>query len=332
MVDLEKSFGKLRPSRILVAGDLMLDAYTVGEVGRISPEAPVPVLLVKERSSRPGGSGNVVLNLVSMGAKVRVLGRIGKDEAGAVLQAELAEEGAELFGLIEQAGYVTPVKNRVIASGQQIVRIDEEEQSALPELLEQQLADSIPALLQDIELVALSDYGKGYLTPTLTRALIVAANERDIPVLVDPKGLDFSRYCGCTILKPNLPEVYMAAGLERTAPLEKAAASVLVQAQAEILMVTRSEKGISLFYREGKREDFPVTVREVRDVTGAGDTVLATLAVALASGLSPADAARLSNLAAGAAIERFGCARISLTDLSAYFFNLTSRSKKSCKA
>jgi D-beta-D-heptose 7-phosphate kinase/D-beta-D-heptose 1-phosphate adenosyltransferase len=211
---------------------------------------------------------------------------------------------------------MTPVKNRVIADNQQIVRVDREQALPLPELLERQVIEQLTSGMRGVKLVAISDYGKGFITRTLMTALVDRAKERGIPVIVDPKGVDFSKYRGADIIKPNLSEVYAAANLPSEAPLEQAAARVLTKCRAEVLMVTRSEAGISLFYREGRRQDFPVRVREVKDVTGAGDTVLAMLSCALASGLSIEEGVQLSNRAAGLAIERFGCARITLADLA----------------
>ena len=215
-----------------------------------------------------------------------------------------------------QQGYPTPVKNRIIADNQQIVRVDHESVEPLPEYLEQQIIEQLPALLQPVKIVAISDYGKGLLTPVLLKALISQARQMRIPIIADPKGIDFDRYAGSTVIKPNLSEAYAAARLSLDAPLERVADRIFAVSQADALMITRSEAGISIFHREGKRHDFPVRVKEVKDVTGAGDTVLAMLACAMANGLSIEDAAQLSNVAAGIAIERFGCARVTLSDLA----------------
>lgn len=316
MVKLVSAFSKILPQKILLAGDLLLDTYTIGKVGRISPEAPVPVLHVKKEENRPGGSGNAALNLVSMGADVIILGRVGADKSGEQLIQSLRNEKIDVRGILEQKGFPTPVKNRVIANNQQIVRIDYEETTPIPLDLEKRAIALLPELLEGVKIVAISDYGKGFLTLGLLKALIEHAKERNIPVIVDPKGYDFSKYRGATIIKPNLSEVYAAANLTQEAPLELAAERVLKTVEADVLMVTRSEEGISLFHKNGSREDFPVQIREVKDVTGAGDTVLAMLTCALASGLSIGDAAQLSNIAAGIAIEHFGCARITLSQLA----------------
>ncbi len=316
MVRLVGRLGRLSTSKILVAGDLLLDTYTIGKVNRISPEAPVAVLKVHQEEHRPGGSGNVILNLRSLAVDVVALGRVGADHAGELLKKSLFAEGVDVSAVVVQEGVPTPVKNRVIAENQQIVRVDREESIPLSPDLEQRLIASIPKLLSGIDLVAISDYGKGFFTPRLLAALISHAKQMGIPVLADPKGIEFKKYSGATIIKPNLSEAIAASGLSHDAPLSDVAAKILGITAAEVLMITRSQDGISLFYQEGHREDFPVRVREVRDVTGAGDTVLAMLACALASGLSISEAAQLSNVAAGIAIERFGCARVSLSDIA----------------
>lgn len=316
MVKLTGVLNRLGSKKILVAGDLLLDSYTIGKARRISPEAPVAVIQVQKEEYRPGGSGNVILNLISMGAQVVALGRIGQDSHGKVLKDCFAREGVDLQGIMEENNYFTPVKNRIIADNQQIVRIDREEFTPLSEMLEQKIYELLPVLMQDVHVVAISDYGKGFLSQSLLSALIDHAKTLGIPVISDPKGIDFSKYSGSTILKPNLSEAYSAANLPLNAPLDHVAEKILKLSQSDVLMVTRSEHGISLFHKGGHRQDFPVRIHEVKDVTGAGDTVLAMLACALANGLTLAEAAQLSNIAAGIAIERFGCARVSLGDLA----------------
>jgi len=300
----------------MVIGDLMLDTYTIGKARRISPEAPVPVLHVQSEEHRPGGAGNVALNLISMGSNVLMVGRVGADDHGATLINSLKTEGVQTHGIWTQTDCQTPVKNRVIADNQQMVRVDYETISPLHEAIEQQIIEALPDLLQTIKVVAISDYGKGMITKTLLAAVIEECRKRSIPVIADPKGIDFSKYQYATIVKPNLGEVYAAANMPLDAPLESAAQKVLEITQADVLMVTRSEEGISLFYQSGKREDFSVRAREVTDVTGAGDTVLAMLTVALANQLSISEATRLSNVAAGVAISHFGCARVTLSELA----------------
>lgn len=327
MVTLTGSFSRLSSVKIAVIGDFMLDTYTIGKARRISPEAPVAVVNVISEQQRAGGAGNVVLNLLSMGASVLAIGRIGDDSAGKTLNEIFISEGLSTEGLFVQAGYQTPMKNRIIAENQQIVRVDHESSSPLSEIVEQRVIDALPQLLDGIEVIAISDYAKGFLSRRLLAAIIDYAKANNRIVIADPKGIDFSKYSGATIIKPNLSEVYAAANLPPDAPIEQAAARVLEIGNAPILMVTRSEAGISLFYRHGERCDFPVRVHEVKDVTGAGDTVLAMLACALASGLDIREAVPLCNIAASIAIERLGCARISLSDLARKMLKLDSGNK-----
>lgn len=302
--------------RVLLIGDFMLDTYTRGKVKRISPEAPVSVLHVQKEESLPGGAGNVVLNLVSLGAKVIAVGRVGYDGAGEELKDSLEREGVDIENLILQKGYKTPVKNRLIADAQQILRVDFETLTPLPESIEEEVLERLPPLLEKVQIIALSDYGKGFLTPSLLHKIIQMATEKQIPVIVDPKGEDFSKYYGATVIKPNLSEAYAASKLPQEAPLEQVADIILQNCGVEMLIITRSEAGISLFNKGGQRFDFPVRSKEVKDVTGAGDTVLSLISIALANKLDIKYGAQLANIAAGMAIERLGCARISLSEMA----------------
>lgn len=315
MVKLANTLSRLKPSKVLVIGDVLLDSYTFGKVRRLSPEAPVAIVNVQREDHRPGGAGNVALNLISLEAEVVTIGRVGNDVAGELLCQALEREGVA-HAIYKQADYKTPVKNRVIAENQQIVRIDHEQPTLLNEQLEQTIITDLPRLLQDVKIVAISDYGKGFLTPTLLQAVIKQAKKQKIRVITDPKGHDFTKYLGTTIIKPNLSEAYAAANLPVGSPLSLVAQRILEATHAEMLMVTRSEAGISLFDAQGNQYDFPVQAKEVKDVTGAGDTVLAMFAHALANELTYGEAVELCNVAAGLAIEHVGCARISLEDLA----------------
>lgn len=327
MVKLTGLFSQLSKVKVAVIGDFMLDTYTIGKAKRISPEAPVAVVNVLTEEQRAGGAGNVVLNLLSMGASVLAIGRIGSDHAGEQLKDIFKKEGVSTEGLFTQNEYQTPVKNRIIAENQQIVRIDYEKSTALSEEMEEKILQTLPELLCGIDVITLSDYAKGFLSQKLLQAITEYAATNKCIVIADPKGVDFSKYNGATIIKPNLSEVYAAANVPMDMPLEVAVSKVMKISDVSILMVTRSEAGISIFFREGERYDFPVRVHEVKDVTGAGDTVLAMLACCLASGLDIRDAIPFCNLAASIAIERFGCARISLSDLARKMLELDSGNK-----
>ena len=301
---------------VLLLGDFILDHYTIGKVKRISPEAPVPVLNVEEQFNRPGGAGNALLNLISLGLKVIPVGRLGADDAGQQICEYFHKEAVDCSGLFIQHGYRTPVKNRLIADSQQLLRIDFEEGStSLP--LEAEIIAFYKERLPQVDLIAISDYGKGFLTPSLLKSVIAHAQEKKKPVIVDPKGKDFSIYKGATIIKPNLSEVLEASHLPNTASLKERARELLDQTEATALFITKADKGISLFFQNNEESHFPVAdVRLVRDVTGAGDTVLAVLACSFANGLPLSEAAKLSNIGAGIAVERVGCARVSLADIA----------------
>ncbi len=316
MVKLSGIFSRLRPVRVAVIGDFMYDTYTTGKVKRISPEAPVSVLHAQREESRAGGAGNVVLNLISLGAQVVSIGRVGPDIAGKNIIQALQNEGVNTEGMIVQNLYQTPVKNRFIADSQQVLRVDFENVSPLPEGIEQEIVSQLPVLLKEIDIIAVSDYGKGFLSRTLLLEIIELAKEKGIRVIIDPKGDDFTKYQGATVLKPNLQEAYAAAKLPQEASLEQVAETVFKKVFVDMLMITRSEAGISLFTRDGKHLDFPVRSKEVKDVTGAGDTVLAMVSVALANDLDIRYSAQLANIAAGIAIERLGCAQVNLSDLA----------------
>lgn len=319
-MSLSALFSRFKKQNILVVGDFMMDSYTIGTVKRVSPEAPVIVVNAKSIQKLPGGAGNVVLNLISLGANVIALGRLGDDEVKDQLLESLKIEKALTNYLYIQKGYNTPIKNRIIAGNQQIVRVDFEEKEPLTGSLEKQIISDLPKILKSISVVAISDYAKGFLTDNLLKSLIEKANEMNIPVIVDPKGTDFEKYRGAHLIKPNSHEAYLASGYDESMPLDLAANKILQQTQIENIMVTRSGSGISLF-QNNKREDFPVKVKEVTDVTGAGDTVLAVLTFALSNGVSIAQAAVLCNLAAAEVIEHLGCARISIKTLAELILN-----------
>lgn len=316
MVKLIGMLSRFNPVKVLVIGDFMLDTYTTGKVKRISPEAPVSILHVQKEESLPGGAGNVALNLASLGAKVYAVGRVGCDIAGDELRDSLEKQGVDIEGIVYQKGFKTPVKNRLIADAQQVLRVDFETISPLPDEVEERVLEQLPHLLDKVQIVAISDYGKGLLSKSLLSTIIAFAKEKKLPVIVDPKGDDFTKYSGATVIKPNLTEAYAASKLPPTATLEQVATALLHNSQSEMVLITRSEAGMSLFHQSGTSLDFPVRSKEVKDVTGAGDTVLAMISVALANMLDIKYAAQLANIAAGMAIEKLGCARINLSDMS----------------
>ncbi len=316
MVRLSGTFSRLKPFRILVLGDFMLDTYTTGRVKRISPEAPVPVMEVTSQESRPGGAGNVVLNLTSLGGQVIAVGRVGPDSHGRELKESLSLDGVDHSALLIEPGYQTPVKNRLIADSQQLLRVDLERITPLIAELEEEVIKRLHILIPQVQVVAISDYGKGFLTHRLIATAIQLARKANIPAVVDPKGSDFTKYKGATVLKPNSSEAYAAAKLSVHAALDDVAKQILLSTPVDLLLITRSEAGMTLFDPNGSRTDFPVRSKEVKDVTGAGDTVLAMICLALANGLDMSSAAQLANIAAGIAIERLGCVQVTLSEFA----------------
>lgn len=315
MVDFSNLVSRLKKVRVGCVGDFMLDAYTIGTADRISPEAPVPIIRVTKQYTLPGGAGNVCLNIKEMGGYPIAFGRVGADAPGKILLHELSEMGIETRGMIEETSYQTPLKTRVMASQQQVVRIDEEGESALSQEAETAILKRFQEEAPSMDIIVISDYGKGVLTPTLLRKLIACAKEINIPIIVDPKGDDFTRYLGATLIKPNVKESYIAARRTTNTPLETVADELLSLTEADALLITRSEHGSTLYKKNASPKEFPAHIREVKDVTGAGDTVLATLALALASGLSLDESIHLSNYVAGYVIEKVGCAVVSLDQL-----------------
>ena len=298
--------------RVLVVGDAMLDRYWFGAVERISPEAPVPVVRVTREEERLGGAANVAMNVTRLGAQCTLLTVVGEDAAGLRLRELLAEQGvATVMGTDAQLR--TVVKLRVIGRSQQLLRVDFENQPD-HEVLQQLLAD-YQRLLPEHDVVLLSDYGKGGLTHV--GQMIEFARAAAKPVLVDPKGSDFSRYAGATAITPNRSELAGVVGTwHGEADLAARANALRERLGLDALLVTRSEEGISLFDDAGHLR-LATAAREVFDVTGAGDTVIATLAALLACGMPLRDAAAHANRAAGIVVSRFGTAAVTLAELNA---------------
>ena len=297
-------------ARILVVGDVMLDRYWFGVVERISPEAPVPVVKVERSEERPGGAANVARNCAALGAQARLLSVVGADEAGRTLARLVAAEGIEA-SLHEDVALSTTIKLRVIGRQQQLLRIDFEANPA-HEVLRAKLAE-FERKLPDCDAVILSDYGKGGLAHI--GEMIRLARAAGKPVLVDPKGEDYVRYAGATLLTPNRAELRQVVGRwADEGDLEARAGRLLRELGLEALLLTRSEEGMTLF-RAGETVHEPARAREVYDVSGAGDTVIATLAVMLASGAELPTAMRLANRAAGIVVGKLGAATASIEEL-----------------
>lgn len=298
---------------VLVVGDVMLDRYWHGSVTRISQEAPVPVVHVQSTEYKPGGAANVALNVTALGARSAVVGIVGKDESAKRLRKSLSENAIEDC-LIEIDDAVTTTKSRVIGKHQQLIRLDEE--SDLGSFDHMPLLAMVEAKLQSASVLVLSDYNKGTVGPVL-QALIQLAKKHHVQVLVDPKSDDFSIYSGATLLTPNMAEFEAIAGrcIDED-DLAKKATKLIEQYNLQAMLITRSEKGMSLICNNNTVMHLPAQVRDVFDVTGAGDTVIAVLAVMLAQGNDLNVAARAANIAAGIVVGKLGAASVSYDELS----------------
>jgi len=297
--------------RVLVIGDVMLDSYLHGSTSRISPEAPVAVVRVEHEEARVGGAGNVALNVAVLGAHSSLIGLVGHDTTADHLEAMLTASGVRC-SLQRVSGSRTIMKQRVLSRHQQLIRLDFEDNFANWDAASLQTA--YQALLGETDAVILSDYAKGALLHA--EALIVAARARRLPVIVDPKGTDFTRYRGATVITPNLAEFEAVVGrCETEAQIIGRGSALLAQLEVDALLITRSERGMTLLARGQEPLNLPTRAQEVFDVTGAGDTVVATLAVALAARLPMAEAVGMSNAAAGIVVAKLGTATVNPAEL-----------------
>jgi rfaE bifunctional protein kinase chain/domain len=301
---------QFRQARLLVVGDVMLDRYWFGDTERISPEAPVPVVHVSKVDERLGGAANVARNAASMGAQISILGVVGDDEPGRRIEELLKAQGVKSF-LQRDASLPTTVKLRVVARQQQLIRLDFEQAPTHEALLNK--LEQFQSLLKDVDAVIFSDYGKGGLTHVTK--MIAAARAAGKVVLVDPKGDEYSKYQGATIITPNRSELRQVIGRWKDeAELNLKAQELREQLKLDALLLTRSEEGMSLFTAKGV-EHVKAVAREVFDVSGAGDTVIATMAVALAAKWPAGQAMKLANKAGGIVVGKLGTATVSLEEL-----------------
>jgi len=304
---------KLAGVRVLVTGDAMLDRYWFGDVQRISPEAPVPVIGVRDSDERAGGAANVASNIAALGAHCELVAVVGDDEAAVKLESLLTTQGV-VPHLVRDAAHVTTVKLRLIARNQQLMRADFEQEPD-HDFLEQTL-EILTARLGEADVLLLSDYGKGALRHA--ERMIEAGRERGIPVLVDPKGRDFTRYRGASLITPNRHEFEDVVGNCRSLDeMAERAAVLLRQVGIEHLLVTLSEKGMALFNTDGLVLHQPARAREVYDVSGAGDTVIGTLAAMLGAGADYATALHVANTAAGIVVGKLGTATVTADEILA---------------
>lgn len=305
-------------TRIAILGDAMLDIYLRGDVERISPEAPVPVVLVRERRQALGGAANVAQNAVALGARAELVAALGDDASGAQFRTMFQLLGAEPRGLITTERPTT-TKTRVVARGQQVVRVDEEVDSDLDGAEVEALVAAVDRAVSEADALVLEDYNKGVLTEPVIRRAVGAAKKRGIPIVVDPKYRNFFAYAGATVFKPNRRELESALGAAVDLEHPAALPAVLERLGAERLLLTLSERGMALIEPDGVIHRIPTTAREVFDVVGAGDTVTAWLAAMLAVGATHLEAAVIANYAAGVEVGKTGAATVSPAEIMAAY-------------
>ena len=321
MINLQK-----KTPNLLVIGDLMVDQYLWGECDRISPEAPIQIINVDKENKLLGGAGNVVNNLKALGAKVDVISVVGDCETSTELKELLNDIEVNTKYLVTQKNRITSKKSRIIAAQQQVVRYDRESIDEISVKSQELILDSFMQIVANYEAVLLSDYGKGVLTNKLTQSLINIANEHDKKVLIDPKGPDFSKYKGAYLLTPNIKEASQATNINirDDESLSQAIVRLKSECNLDISMITLSEKGVAIY--DDELRIHPTVSREVFDVTGAGDTVLASLGFALACELDIDSAVKFSNLAAGVVVGKIGSATTTLNEIIEYESSLNKSS------
>lgn len=314
MENFDKLIARFSQVKILVFGDVMLDRYWWGSVSRISPEAPVPVVRLEKTSLVPGGAANVAVNVASLGAEAYLIGVVGDDAEGRYLSEILEKSNISSDRLITFKDRPTTAKTRIVAHNQHVVRIDHEKTNFLSPAEEEKLWLTVEPEIKKVDLILISDYAKGLLGRNLLTRLITTAKENNKQILVDPKGKDYSKYSGATLLTPNRREAREACNFEEHEAVDDltlAGKTLISELNLEALLITQGENGMTLFQSEEKPVHFQTKARTVYDVTGAGDTVIATLAVALAAGASLLQAAELSNITAGLVVEEVGTTAVS---------------------
>jgi rfaE bifunctional protein kinase chain/domain len=302
---------RMRDSRVVIIGDIMLDRYLVGDTERLSPEAPVPVVTVRERTARLGGAANVAMNVAALGARSLLVGVVGDDTDGAAIRQELAVARLEDRYVLSVAGRPTTSKTRIISRSQQIVRIDDEVETLLDGSDLDRLVRVARDALADADALLLEDYNKGALAPRLIAAVMEVARRRGIPIVVDPKFRQFFEYAGATVFKPNRRELESALGAAVDLKNGNALPEVLGRLKVDNLLVTLGAEGMVLVMKDGSLTHIPSIARSIYDVSGAGDTVTAWMGAALAAGASVREAAQLANYAAGVEVGKAGVATVS---------------------
>jgi D-glycero-beta-D-manno-heptose-7-phosphate kinase len=309
----QRLLAAMHERRILVVGDVMLDEFLWGRVGRISPEAPVPVVEITSQTFHLGGAANVACNVRSLGGQAAVAGVVGGDATGQRLRDALVRSGIEDALALDDQGRPTTHKIRIIAHHQQVVRADREETGEIGTALEDALGDALRRSARGAGAIILSDYQKGVVTRRLMKKVLDAARREGVPLLVDPKVRHFALYRGAAVVTPNQMEAEQATGvrIRDSAGLDEAGRHILKTLRCRAVLITRGEHGMALFEQDRKPVEIPTAARQVFDVTGAGDTVIATFALALAAGATLPEAAMLANYAAGVVVGKIGTATVS---------------------
>jgi D-beta-D-heptose 7-phosphate kinase/D-beta-D-heptose 1-phosphate adenosyltransferase len=316
MLHLRAVVDQLRGCRVLVIGDVMLDEYLKGDVSRISPEAPVPVLEVRSHDYRLGGAANAAANITALGGAAALVGVAGRDDTAGVLDERLAQHGITAQLAIDPER-PTSKKTRLVAQGQQIVRVDHERRSAVGGATADAIRRHIDTAVHNAQAIVLSDYAKGVVTVDIAQHAIRTARAAGVPVVVDPKQRTFAPYAGATVITPNLHELEAAAPPHPSFEVERAATSLLPLVDGSAILVTRSAEGMTLFRGDAAPFHVPAMAKEVFDVTGAGDTVVATLALALAARLPLEAAVELASVAAAISVSKRGTSTVSPAELAA---------------
>lgn len=331
MPNIQFDINEFKNAKVIVFGDMMIDEYLSGDVSRISPEAPVPVVHIKSETKRLGGAGNVVRNLCALGADVIPISCIGKDASGDWLINRFKEYNLNTEGIIQNSGTVTGIKTRVTSQNQQLLRYDREIIKNAPDTFTEWLFENASDLISNANAVIISDYGKGVVTKDTARIVIDAAVKANIPVIVDPKGSDYGKYSGATVCTPNMKEIQAAVGRSVSTEEDIAAAGkeLCESCNIQYILATRSEKGMSLIDGgSGKKSDYPALAKEVIDVTGAGDTVISVFTLCFALGASFDDCCKIANTAASIVVSKFGASVAYPEEIQEIIFGSSYQSAK----
>lgn len=314
---IHKILSKFNKAKVLVIGDLMLDEFIWGSVSRISPEAPVPVVLIDKSSFMPGGASNVMNNIRSLGGQVYACGVIGQDQNGAILADELRQRAVNTDGIFVEPLKPTIKKTRIIAQHQQVVRVDKETHGLISPEVHSRISNFIEKVIKDVDAVIIEDYGKGLIQPKLIKHVIKLAKQNKKIIAVDPKEDHFSYYKGVDIVTPNLHEASSASHtkIKDKQSLEIAAGKIIKKLSCKALLITLGEQGMALFESGKRMVQIPTIAREVFDVSGAGDTVIALFTLAKSVGASMKEAAYISNVAAGIVVGKLGVAVVKPQEL-----------------